>query len=232
MKHLFHVLACLLFFVGCQSQEDKANKLIDEYMFKHLHDYKSYEVVETTIDTLYNSPFSDSECINLAMKANKHLEETIDYGDDAESDERSMDIWSGGWSSTSRNEYKKAYKSWLTNKKGEMQARIDFLNVAKGILEKAETLSGKEQIGWIVTHKFRSNTLGGNTSLGTYLFFMDKDFKKILATYDDDDDDTSEAISTMTTILTSYDSVASVDTLITGWNEALDSIQKSMDKLN
>lgn len=232
MKRLFHILACFLLVVGCQSKEDKANKLIDEYMFKHLHDYKSYEVVETTIDTLYNTPFSDSECLKLAMLANEHLEDSIDYGDDAESDERSMDIWSGGWSSTSRNEYKKAYKSWLTNKKGETQERIEFLKVAKEILEKAETLSGEEQIGWIATHKFRSNTLGGNTSLGTYTFYMDNDFKNILATYDDEDDDASEAISTIATILTSYESTASVDSLITGWSEAMDSIQKSLDKLD
>ncbi len=230
MKHLFYCLACLLLVVGCQSNEKKANKLIDEYMFKHLHDYKSYEVVETAIDTLYNSPLTDLECINLAISANEHLENCVDYGDDAERDERSMDIWSGGWSSTSRSEYKKAYKSWLTNKMGETQERIEYLKVLKNISQKAETLSGKEQIGWIATHTFRSNTLAGNSSLGNYMFFIDKNFKTILATYSDEEE-IDEAIPIITDAIVKYESAEAIDSLITGWGGVIDKLQASLDKL-
>ena len=230
MRHLFHILACLLLFVGCQSKEDKANKLIDEYMFKHLHDYKSYEVVETTIDTLYNSPLTDLECINLAISANEHLEKCVDYSGDAERDDRSMDIWSGGWSSTSRSEYKKAYKSWLTHKIGETQERIEYLKELKSIFKKAESLSGKEQIGWIASHTFRSNTLAGNSSLGNYMFFIDKDFKTILASYSDEDE-LEEAIPIITDAIVKYDSADAIDSLIVGWSGLIDKYQDSLNNL-
>ena len=231
MKKVFYILISVLAVAACSSKEDKANKLIKDYMFKHLHDFKSYEVVETKVDTLYNTPLWDSECIAYATIANEHLKKAEEYKSEAESDHRSMDIWSDGWSYTSRNEYNKAYKSWLNNKMDETTEKITYLTAAKKLREKLDSLDGKEQIGWLVNHTFRSNTLGGNSSLGHYIFLMDKNFKEITANYDTDDDeltDTMEAIGIVRDVIKTPEYA---DTLITGWFGLMDKYKEALDKL-
>lgn len=231
MKKVFYIVISVLAVVACSSKEDKANKLIKDYMYKHLHDFKSYEAIETKVDTLYNTPFSSNECISLANTAYSVLENMQEYGDKAERDEQSMDIWSGGWSSTSRNEYTKAYKSWLNNKINETTERITYLTAAKELLEKTKGLDGKEQVGWLVTHTFRSNTLGGNSSLGNYIFLMDKDFKSIIANYDEDDEDIANALSTISAIESSLESPEQIDSLITGWFGLMDKYNEMLEKV-
>lgn len=210
------ILAC-----ACASNVDKANKLIDQYMYKHLHDYKSYEVVETTVDTLFNSPVTDPDCIDLIKEMKEHFDKKADYDKEAEYAERSMDIWSGGYSSTSRNEYNKAYKEWATQKRNGMYETISILQRAKELLVLMEDLDGKKQVGWIADHTFRSNTRAGASSLGNYSFFIDKDFKNILYTMDEDD---SEIFSEMPAIIgyvKGLETPAQADSLINGWNEVI-----------
>lgn len=234
MKKLVYLLSFVVFtfvLVGCQSNEDKANKLIKDYMFKHLHDFKSYEVVETKLDTLYNSPLTDLTCIQLGEDANEHLTSSTEYDEAAERDNDTMDIWSGGWSSTSRKEYSKAYKSWCNNKKKAALERIGYLEVAKQILEKAKDLNGEEQIGWIVTHTFRSNTLAGNSSLGTKLFYVDKNIKNILASFDEDDEDLLPAMSVITNTITKIETPEYADSLIVGWQGLVDMYDKDIEKI-
>ena len=232
MKKYFYAIIGLLMVIsatGCKSNEDKANKLIKDYMYKHLHDFKSYEVVETKVDTLYNTPIWDPKCLSLASDANDSLEKCLDYSEEADNDKRIMDIWSGGWSSSSNKEYRKAYKSFLNNKINETTESLAYLNSVKKLIERMNKLDGSKQIGWLVSHKFRSNTLGGNTSLATYIFLIDKDFKNIAAKYDDEE--ISDAIEVMNTIQASIKTPEQVDTLIASWTEFMDNYQKLLEKV-
>lgn len=230
MKKSFYLISVLFVFIACSSNEDKANKLIDDYMFKHLHDYKSYEAVETKIDTMYNSPITDKECIDLAKEINGHMEKQNKYDKDAEYDHNTMDIWSGGWSSSSNREYKKAYVSWCKNKKQSTLERIEALKGCKALIKRLEGLDGKSQIGWIADHTFRSNNLGGNSSISTYSFFIDKNFKEILYTMDDDD---SEIYSDMPDIIGAALSLGTpekVDSTIIGWQELIAKYDEGINK--
>lgn len=232
MKRIVVLIFIYLSLCSCQSNIDKANKIIDSYMFKHLHDYKSYEVVETTVDTLFNSPFANPECINLAAIANKHLNSSIDYERNADSDKESLNIWSsGGWTSYSRSEYWKAYKKWLTNIKNGTMEQIEYLETVKMILKKSATLNGTQQVGWLVNHTFRSNTLGGNSSLGTYTFFIDNEFKNIIDSFDNDDEEIKNALSTLTDILSLYSSVELVDSLITSNRGLITTTEEYLGKI-
>ena len=230
MKKLFYFVSMLIVAVACSSNEDKANKLIKDYMFKHLHDYKSYEAVETKLDTMYNSPVTDKECINIAREISDHMEKQDKYDKDAEYDHDTMDIWSGGWSSTSTREYKKAYVSWCKNKKNSALERIEALKGCKDLIKRLDGLDGKSQIGWIADHTFRSNTLGGNTSLGTYSFFMDKDFKEILYTMDDEDSEIYSAMPDIVGIALSLGTPEKVDSMIVGWQELISKYDDGINK--
>lgn len=233
MKKSFFILAAVVFaLVGCQSKEDKANKLIKDYMFKHLHDFKSYEVVETKLDTLYNKPITDLECINLAKEANEHAQKSVEYGEIAEQYSRTMEIWSGLRSISAGKEFLKACESWCENKKNETFETIAAIQAGKKILERAKTLNGHEQIGWIAYHTFRSNTLGGNMSLRTYQFFVDKDFKNIIATFDDDEEQGfAEAVGSIEKVITDFETPERMDTLAMQWQSMIEKYDETLERL-
>ena len=73
MKRLFFILTCaisvLFTLSSCKSKEQQAEALINDYIFKHLHDYASYEAVETKVDSAYNSPYYDNLILLFADEA-------------------------------------------------------------------------------------------------------------------------------------------------------------------
>lgn len=232
MKKVFYILSLLVLVCACASNEKKADKLINDYMYKHLHDYKSYEPIETKLDTMYNSPINDKGCIDICREMKSHIEKMADYDKEADHDESTMDIWSGGWSSTSRSEYKKAYKSWCENKRASTLENIAALEGCKKLIKQIEGLDGKTQIGWIADHTFRSNTLGGNSSLGTQSFFIDKDFKNILYTMGDDDSDIYSSMVDLVKLAIDMGTVEKVDSVITGWQGLIGRYTEMIEKAN
>lgn len=232
MKKLIYIFTILMMVCSCASKEDKANKLIDGYMYKHLHDYKSYEPIETKLDTMWNSPIYDKECLEIAMDMAEHLEKQSEYDSEAEQDDRSMDIWSGGWSATSRSEYDKAYKSWCQNKRASTIENIAVLEDTKKLIQQMEGLDGKTQIGWVADHSFRSNTLGGNSSLGSYTFFIDKDFKEIIYTMSEDDSSIYKQMPEAIIMAKEFATIEKADSLITLWQALVDKYDEMIAKLS
>lgn len=220
----------LFFIVGCSSNEKKAEKLIDDYMYKHLHDYKSYEPVETIIDTLYNVPITDDACIQAAAQMAMYSEQCDEYIEEAEDAERTMDIWSGGWSSTSRKEWNKAARKSMEARINQCTQYKEVLKNAKIIVEKLPELDGKTQVGWLVRHSYRCNNRGGNSMLGTEIFFIDKEFKTILNSFDDEDED---AIALLTQIneASEYGNTSQIDSLITRYDGMLTKLNSTLESL-
>lgn len=233
MKRLFYLMTgilALFIIVGCASNEKKAEKLIDDYMFKHLHDYKSYEPVETTIDTLYNTPFTDDDCVQAASQIDFHAQKADKYREEAESAERKMNIWSGGWSSTSRSEYLKAAHDFYEAKMNELIESREGIKNTKIILEKLPELDGKTQVGWIVNHSYRCNNRGGNSMLASRAFLMDKKFKTILNSYDTDDDATLRMLALLQVSKESY-TPEQLDALIERYDGTIAQYKERVDAL-
>lgn len=179
---------------GCKSNEQKAEDLIRDYMFKHLHDYDSYEVVETKVDTAYNLPIFNPSIYATALDVKEIFDDMDGVKREMDSAQRSMDIWSDSWSSYSRREYNEAKDKWtkaVDQYVGKMTLIINDLYEINAQIKEMDT---SEVIGWLVSHKFRCNTRGGNKTLGNYTFVIDKDFKNIIFQLDDDDEDLSDIL--------------------------------------
>lgn len=192
------IIIALLAFSGCKSNVQKAEALIKDYMFKTLYDFDSYEVVETTIDSAFNNPIMNSRILSLAMDAIEKDEESENHHDEYEHASRSMDIWSGGWSSTSIREFNKAREKAIEELLSSVEAKRVYYQDLQQIKAMSDTLS-RGHIGWTVSHRFRCNTKGGNKTLGDYIFIMDKKFKKILHSFDSEDEDFKSAFETIET---------------------------------
>lgn len=184
---LLAIILCLSF-TQCKSNEDKANELIKDYMFKTLYDFESYQPIETKIDSAFHTPYNDSVIENYAIYAlvlDQKLDELDEEYEDAKHD---VDIWSDYYSDYGRNKYINALDeamSILHQKRKVLSLLFMYEDSIYQLIPSIEN----EFIGWQVSHDFRCKTKGGQPDLGHIVFTMDKNFKNILSNKDTEDKD-------------------------------------------
>lgn len=179
LQYTILLVLAIVSFSACKSNEQKAAALIKDYMFKNLFDYESYEPIETSIDSAYNQPMMNSQILALAFDSVEKEKEAEEHHEEYEDASRTMDIWSGGWSSSSTREYNKARKKAIEELIASVECTRASVRNLKQIKSMADTLS-TGFIGWSAIHSFRCNTRGGSKTIGNYLFIFDKSFKTIL----------------------------------------------------
>lgn len=192
MKKITLLFLSVFILFGCQSKEEKAQELIKENMFKVLYDYSSYEPIELKVDSSFTSIYRDSSILSEAYiiktcyeRIDKCLEEIKDA-------QNTMEIWSSGYSDTSRRKRKEAtekYNENLDNARFSLElVNSSQANIAKSIIDFKPVFDG-----WKATHKFRCKTKGGNYDIGNYVYYFDVKMKEILD-YDDIDSDNHKTI--------------------------------------
>lgn len=177
----------LMFCIGCQSNEEKSNALIQKYLLEKLHNYDSYTQIESNFEKAYNTPLNNSICRQHAtnivrirnnyqdgMKVLTHqLEEA---GLIAEGEEFS------GYSKEILNRYPEIL---------ETKKRIDNLDplLSNEISQlSSQSFDETEYIGYSVNHKFRYKDSADNPTTGNYYFLFDKELNNILFVIDLDDE--------------------------------------------
>jgi len=192
-KIIIYSFIVLSVFNSCKSNEDKANKLIKDDMFKTLYDFSSYEPIETIVDSAYTSMYSDSLIVLHAFGANMALKKARENLEDLKSAEKSMEIWRPN--SYSSNYAISQYKEALNEYKEKLGLATSYLAMSDS-LSKLVVVQIKdfkpEFIGWEAKHKFRCKNKGGNFSLGDYSYIIDPKFLSIIRRDDLDDETFAE----------------------------------------
>ena len=75
----------------------------------------------------------------------------------------------------------------MTDALDDMKIYAAIIDSLKTEIRTKEKECDNNQYGWFVTHKFRCKTKGGNSTIGTYYYFMDNDCEKIIRRFDEDD---------------------------------------------
>lgn len=193
MKKLgfFLSIMLLMLLTACTTNEDKANKLIKQYMFESLYDYKSYEPTKTIVDTLENEIAFNDEALNYAQIG---IEKTIEFQNlenELKRAEDEMNLAASIFGKSSINfPYKKAKQEYDDAQVLMNKTQIEILECIYNILtinEDIELNHSNEILGWKVTHKYRCNNRGGNVALGEEIFLIDIDFNEIIKVYEMDD---------------------------------------------
>lgn len=189
---IYSVITLMLLLTACSSNEHKANKLIKQYMFESLYDYKSYEPTKTIVEPLKPELYFDEEVIEYAKTGIKNAEDGTRLKEEVEQAEDDMEFAASLYYSSLQDNYhyKKAKKQYEEAKTALDYAERETLVCVYNVLaihEELELTPSNENLGWKVTHKFRCKNRGGNIALGEYIFLIDNEFKEILNVYDTDD---------------------------------------------
>lgn len=173
---------------GCKSKEEKAIEMIKKEMFKTLYDYESYQPIETTVDSAFYSPYTDSTILShgyvikeLLSEANKNLEEIKEA-------HTSMEIWSDSYSSYGLTKYYDA-KEKMSSALEKGNLYIKYMNIEGDSIRMLSKDIKSTFYGWKVTHKFRCKTKGGNSTIGNYVYIFDKKIEHIIYKEDTEDED-------------------------------------------
>lgn len=187
--HYLVISILVIIIAGCQSREKKdisleenALKTIKEYMYKNLDDFKSYEPIETEIDSL-TAKYGDTLVVKTALQL-KLMDGLIDcFEKDYKNAKEIFIIWDDPqmykYSSYAYNKRKKAYED-MTNAAIGREVTINVRNDLLDTLLILEKNHKDELYGWRVNHRYRCNTSEGTPSIIDCVFFMDKNCRKII----------------------------------------------------
>ena len=191
MKKLSILLLLLpLIMVGCKSNEQKAEELIKNELYKTLYDFDSYSPIETIVIEAKQSVYTDTalwakaKVVSYALNlTNKYLEESNDVKERIHSLLR-------------RHRYSYSDEQYYELKKEEeeikekMATSYDLAqSTAKSLKDSLQTVDTEKIVGWEVKHRFRCKTKGGHSTIGDYRYVMDENFKEILIFEDMDDEE-------------------------------------------
>jgi len=159
------LISLTLIFASCSSNENKAQKLIKQYLSENLNDASSYESVEFSgLDSLFSSYMSTPEGEELWKK--------------------------GGMIGTFHERASELEIELITEKKPETIAIYeDSIKIYKQLATEYETKYNENEkaykgnfTGWQMTHKYRAKNKLGATVLESTLFNLDKEFTKVTYT--------------------------------------------------
>lgn len=195
MKKLLLLLVITsIFFAGCKSKEEKAQEAIKKEMFKTLYDFKSYEPIETKVDSSFYSIYTDTTILKhgyMIAAILKNANESLEKVKDAKS---TMDIWGDLYSSYSVIKYNEA-KEEFNKYMNEAELYLEMIKAESDTIKSLAKKNNNKKIfnGWKVIHKFRCKTKGGDPTIGNYIYIFDKDMENIIYQEDTEDEDLNKA---------------------------------------
>lgn len=150
---------------SCQSNEEKAQELIRDNFFQTMHDFESYEPIETVVKEAKQSMYTDADIwkdINaLTVVYDGLIEREASYN------------------AATKSSYSSKREIDIKRELLEKQAK-EFDSLYKKVKGNERLIDSTKTAGWEVNHKFRCKSQSGVALIKECRFIMDKGFKAIL----------------------------------------------------
>lgn len=187
-KFSLSLLLSITMLSACSSKEENAAETIKSEMFKTLYDFNSYEPIETKFDSLKKDRYGDTLIFSKIMMIKFAMDDFDKSKEEFDKARETAEIYRPTYSPSSYSSKKYIDAQEVMNKcYKEMNDYLAIMDSLYITVKEIEKKCDGKFYGWFVTHKFRCKTKGGNPTIGTYYYFMDKDCKKIYRYFDDDD---------------------------------------------
>ncbi len=188
LKLLFYSIIIISILSACSSKEDNALETINNNMFKTLYDFKSYEPIETKFDSLKKDKYGDTLIFSNVMMIKYAMDDFDKAKEEFEKARETAEIYRPTYNPSSFSSKKYIEAQETMNKcYVEMNDYIAIMDSLSTIVRTLEKKCDGQFYGWLVTHKFRCKTKGGNSTIGTYYYFMDKNCRNIYRYFDEDE---------------------------------------------
>ena len=181
-KKLFLCLISVLVLCGCgKSIEEQAQEAVKNELHKNLYYFDSYEPLETTVDSAFNTPENNPDVRELMKIVSEQGNQAKEFASELEDAERSIASLSDARELGASFAYN--YNEAVKNKVYvETQIKRNLKEAWGDMLKLSEYFAQTNNnfIGWRVTHTYRAKTRGGDPSIGREVYIFSKDFKNLL----------------------------------------------------
>lgn len=177
-KVIFTILLVPMFLCSCsQSHQEKAEKLVGNYLKEKLHNPQNYESISfSNIDSLFIKPNENEQCTK-----------SIEYNKKAELCDNKRKLYLStleAKSDTMSDEYRKSeiWKTELSSAKSYLTSLIDSSRIygEKAALEQLKYKFKGKFGGWMLVHKYKSKNQNGTIDIYTNRFFLDCNLTKVI----------------------------------------------------
>ncbi len=182
IKKLFLCLISALVLCGCgKNIEEQAQDAVKNELHKNLYYFDSYEPLETTVDSAFNTPENNPDVNEFMRSVWEQMDQVKEFAVELENTERTIASLSdarklGGSFAYDYNEAAKDKVYVETRIKDNL--KVVYENALK--FSKFISQADSSFIGWRVMHTYRAKTRGGDPSIGREVYIFSKDFKKVL----------------------------------------------------
>ena len=164
---------------GCgKSIEEQAQEAVKNELHKNLYYFDSYEPLETTVDSAFNTPENNPDVRELMKIVSEQGNQAKEFASELEDAERSIASLSDAreLGASFAYDYNEAVKNKVyvetKIKRNLKEAWGDMLKLSEYFAQ-----TNNNFIGWRVTHTYRAKTRGGDPSIGREVYIFSKDFK-------------------------------------------------------
>lgn len=184
MKKIIYIVLVVTLMAACtQTPQQKAEALVEETVKKVLFKPDTYDPIETKLDSIV-SPYNDPDFYKEVASFSELLTEVPRCENRIESTKKDLNFYDKSFKdSFFKNEYQEAKEKYekAVNKYENLKEKIQ--KKYEGIAKK---LKGEHAFsGYVIAHSFRANNNDGQTQIGNYIFFVDKNIENILYTLND-----------------------------------------------
>ena len=179
MKKFFYFVLVTFIVASCsKSPEQKAEILIKDNLKKSLYKPDTYKPVETKVDSAF-APYDDPKFFAELEELGKLGAEYNELQLKVKMTKSSMANWGGSYQSAfAKNEYQEAKQEF--EEASEQMEKVslkcaDHLKVVANMMKEE-----RKFIGYKAIHNYRADNNAGQTLIGNFVFFIDKDFKEVI----------------------------------------------------
>lgn len=190
-KYLFITISMVLM-ASCsiKTNEEKARELIEPELKSNLINPESYEFAKLQLDSCYSDDAQRSPLMILfALEAAKLYKEYKGYVEEVDNAKSASDFYSSTGSSIFKQQAAKNKADLEKAQRKAADTKNKILQLYKENKPMFESFNNRkhELAGWAATIAYRANTAGGMKTMGTLLYFLDKDFTEIVACITEED---------------------------------------------
>ena len=180
-------------FKDIEYRQSHAQTLLRKIITENLYFPESYNPVSISVDSVFQGPLTDAECLKAASELIKFKAQLPGAEDAYKEAVHTLRIFGSSGVFWRHAEEKKNAEEHLNSLKSKIAKREE-------IIRQRDTSNDGKFIGWLVAHRYRAQTMGGDPSISDVLYILNPDMTSWMFQYSLDETD-SDNLNELTKVI-------------------------------